>query len=280
MPHNKTLIGAHISAAGGLYKSAERALEIGCTTMQIFTKSNRSWFAPALKHDEIDAFKAAVKESGLTKIMVHSSYLINLAASNTDVRHKSVTSLTKELQRCQDLEIPYLVLHPGSHTGAGEEIGIAHITQNLKTILDRVPGDSMILLETMAGQGTNIGTFTHLKSIIEQIEDNSRIGVCLDTCHVFAAGHDISTPHGYETMMDDFCKTIGIRRLKALHLNDSKMPCGSKKDRHASLGEGEIPLTTFKKIMHDDRLIHVPKVLETPNPEKYADEIATLKSFV
>ncbi|MBX9830930.1 deoxyribonuclease IV [Candidatus Babeliales bacterium] len=279
MKNKETLVGAHISAAGGLYKSVERALEIGCTTMQIFTKSNRSWFAPALTHEEIEAFKQVMKNSGLSKIMVHSSYLINLAASNTEVRNKSITSLAKELGRCQDLEIPYLVLHPGSHTGSGDELGINHIAKNLDTVFEKVPGKTMILLETMAGQGTNIGSFAHIKSIIEQTENKDRLGVCLDTCHVFAAGYNIGTPTGYEEMMDEFCKTIGIRRLKALHLNDSKMPWGSKRDRHASLGEGEIAQTAFKRIMQDERLVNVPKILETPDPAKYPDEIKLLKSF-
>ena len=276
----KQLIGAHTSTAGGLEKSVERATALKATTMQIFTKSNRKWFETPLPQESINRFVEAVNCSPLKSITVHGAYLINLASSNPEVEKKSVTSLTKELERCGQLKIPYFVLHPGSHTGSGEEKGIAQIAKNLDIILEKIKPTTKILLETMAGQGTNLGsTFEQLQAIITQTKNNKYLGVCLDTCHIFSAGYDISTEKGYKETLQTFDKLVGLDKLHIIHLNDSKTACGSKKDRHEELGKGAIPLEVFKWIMQDKQLSHVAKILETPNPDLYAQEIAQLRAM-
>jgi deoxyribonuclease-4 len=272
------LVGAHISIAGGFYKAVERAQAIGCTTMQIFTKNNKAWLGKKITQQEIDDFKKAMRGSGLSKIMVHNSYLINIASKNPDVERKSVSALKHELQRCEQLGIPYLVLHPGSHLGAGEEKGISKISKNLDKALAHANGKTKILLETMAGQGTNLGkTFKELKAIIKGCKYKKLIGVCLDTCHIFSAGYDIGNEKKYDEVIKQFSRTIGISRLKAIHINDSKTECGSHKDRHANLGKGKIPRKAFSLIMKDKRLLKIPKVLETPDTSLYEKEIKSLK---
>ncbi|MBU1007920.1 deoxyribonuclease IV [Candidatus Dependentiae bacterium] len=271
------LIGAHISIAGGFCKAIERAQALGATTMQIFTKSSRSWFEKPISDDEVKAFKKALKQSKLKKIMAHSSYLINIASTNPETEKNSATALKHELKRCEQLGIPYLVMHPGSHLGAGEQEGIKKICKNLDKILAQASGTTKILLETMAGQGTNLGhTFEQIKSIIANCAHKKLLGVCLDTCHIFAAGYDIRTEEAYKKTIKQFAQIIGIRKLQALHLNDSKTGLDSHKDRHESLGEGHIPRTTFKYIMQDKRFAKIPKILETPDPNLYAKEINML----
>jgi deoxyribonuclease-4 len=275
------LVGSFISTAGGIDLSVHRALEIGCNTMQIFTKSNRMWKSKPLTDKEITAFKKNVKEADLKKIAVHASYLINIASNNPETEKKSVAALIEEVQRCELLDIPYLVLHPGSHTGAGMEKGIETIAKNLDIVFKKAPGSSIICLETMAGQGTNLGsTFEQISDIINAAKKNDRLGVCLDTCHIFTAGYDITTPKKYEEVIEQFDKIIGIKRLKCIHLNDSKMPLGSNKDRHANLGQGLISLKAFECLMNDKRLEHVPKHLETPDESLYPKEIILLRKMV
>jgi len=275
---NKPLVGSHVSIAGGLHKAAERAVELGATSMQLFTKSNRSWFEKPISPDDEKRFKATVKEAGLKKIVAHSSYLINIASANPKTERQSTNSLKHELRRCEQLGIPFLVLHPGSHVGAGEETGLKKICKNLDQVLTTANGKTKLLLETMAGQGTNVGyTFEQLKAIIAGSKHKKLLGVCLDTCHIFAAGYDIGTQEAYEKTMKQFARTIGLRKLKAIHINDSKAELGSRVDRHENLGKGVIPRTAFKLIMQDKRLASIPKLLETPNPELYKKEIAMLK---
>lgn len=278
------LLGAHISAAGGLHKSIDRAEEIGCTTMQIFTKNNKAWFAPEITKEEAELFKKAYKESKLARIMVHTSYLINIASANESVERKSIAALKHELHRCEQLEIPYLILHPGSHLGAGDEKGIKKISKNLDLVLEKATGKTKILLETMAGQGTNIGyKFGQLSEIIDSCSSKKLLGVCLDTCHIFNAGYDISTKESYQKVIKDFYKEIGIKRLEAIHLNDSETELNSRKDRHANIGEGVIPMKTFELIMNDKRLEKIPKVLETPTDAAgkiHEREIKLLKKLV
>ncbi len=277
MPTNQ-LIGAHTSIAGGFDKAVERAEEIGCTAMQIFTKSNKSYFAKKIDEESVIAFKERLKDSQVKYVMAHSAYLINIGSKNYDTRERSVKSLAHELERIQVIGIPHLVIHPGSHLGAGEEECIEKFADGLDKVFKKVSGDGMILLETAAGQGTNVGyTFKQIRQIYDACHYKKRLGVCLDTCHIFAAGYDIATEKGYESMWKEFKRVVGISRLKAIHLNDSKMACGSKKDRHASLGTGEIPMRTFGHIMRDKSLTKIPKILETPDPDKYADEIQSLK---
>ncbi|MFH0898252.1 MAG: deoxyribonuclease IV [bacterium] len=281
MKKKEPIVGAHVSIAGGLHNSIKEALSIGATTMQIFTKSNRSYTAKALTQKETTLFKQAVKESGLQKITAHCSYLINIGSPKIGVANKSVTALAKELSRCEQLDIPYLVIHPGSHLGSGEDACIKQIAKNLDTILANATGTTKICLETMAGQGTNIGsTFEQLKNIIDLCKHKEHLGTCLDTCHIFSAGYDISSEKKYHEVMDTFCKIIGISRLQVVHVNDSKTPCGSHIDRHETLGKGTIPRNAFKALMNDKRLENVPKILETPDPDLYAEEIAMLKKMV
>lgn len=280
MSKNNQLVGAHISTAGGLHLAVQRAVDIGATTMQIFTKSNKQWHAAPLDPEEEARFKQAVKESELDGVTTHAGYLINIASSNPEVEKKSIRSLAIELDRCNTLAIPYLVLHPGSHTGSGNEIGVHKIATNLNAILAASIGPTKILLETMAGQGTNLGsTFEQLKKIMSLVTHHTKLGVCLDTCHVFAAGYQLATKKDYESMMQQFDEIIGLKHLLAVHVNDSKFGCGEKKDRHEELGKGKIPLEIFKCLMQDSVLAHIPKILETPEPAHYEQEIALLKKF-
>ena len=279
MKKKEILLGAHMSIEGGLYKAIERGEENNCTAIQIFTKNSRSWFAKKLTEKDIEQFKDTLKKSSVKMVVAHTSYLINIGAKNPEVEKKSISSLEDELKRCETLEIPYLVLHPGSHVGAGEETCIKQIAQNLDVVLKKFKGKTTIALETTAGQGTNIGyTFKQLKQIRSLCEEKKRIGVCLDTCHIFSAGYDISSPEGYKKVMSEFFTTLGLKVLKVIHLNDSKTKCGSKLDRHENIGKGTIPLKTFELIMNDKRFVDVPKILETPPSD--IDEIKFLRDLV
>ena len=278
------LIGAHMSTAGGVSRSIERALSVGCTTMQIFTKSNRSWFDKPITPEEIAAFREAYAKSGIREAMIHTSYLINIGAKEASTENNSVKALTQELERAQVLGIPYLVLHPGSHTGAGTDVCLKKIAGNLDEVLKSADGTTMILIETMAGQGTNVGsTFEEIKQILDQAQKRKLIGVCFDTCHAFCAGYDISTDEGYEKTFQDFDRIIGLEHVRAFHVNDSKTPLNSRKDRHEELGKGNIPLTFFKNLVNDARFAKIPKVLETPtDPEMnlYRREIKLLHEMI
>lgn len=275
------LLGAHISIAGGHYKAIIRGEKIGCTTIQIFTKSNKTWYAKAISQANIKLFKKTLTTSSISpKIMAHSAYLINLASKDSSIRNKSIVALKEEVARCNQLGIPYLILHPGAHGGEGENKGIKKIAAGLDDVLKSIEGSTMILLETMAGQGTSIGsTFESLRTIYDTCSHKKRIGICFDTCHVFSAGYGLETKEDYEKTWKHFKKTIGIKLLKAIHLNDSKGKSGCKKDRHAHIGTGEIPTLVFKRIMNDKNLASIPKILETPLEEKYEEEINLLKSF-
>jgi deoxyribonuclease-4 len=278
------LIGAHISTAGGVSRSIERALSVGCTTMQIFTKSNRSWFDKPITPEEVAAFRKAYKESKMSEAMIHTSYLINIGAKEAATENNSVKALTQELERAQALGIPYLVLHPGSHTGAGTEVCLKKIARNLDEVLKSADGKTIILIETMAGQGTNVGsTFEEIKEILNQAQQHKLLGVCFDTCHAFCAGYEISTDEGYEKTFQDFDRIIGLTHLRAFHVNDSKTALNSRKDRHEELGKGNIPLTFFKKLVNDIRFVKIPKILETPtDPEMdlYRREIKLLHEMI
>jgi deoxyribonuclease IV len=283
MKSKNILLGAHISVAGGLDKAIPRGEGLGCTAIQIFTKSSRSWTAKKLLPDEIALFKSTLKKSTIKEVIAHSSYLINIGSNNKITEKKSIHALIDELERCEQLGIEYLVLHPGSHLGAGEDFCIEKIAHNLDLVFKSVKGKSGIALETVAGQGTNVGfTFEQLKKICDLCKEKKRLGICLDTCHIFSAGYNISTENGYETTIKTFDKILGLKLLKAIHLNDSKTKLGSKIDRHENIGKGTIPLKTFSFIMNDKRLINVPKILETPvkEEEEYADQIKLLCSLI
>lgn len=275
------LLGAHVSIAGGLHKAVERAEALGGTTMQIFTKNSKSWFAKPLEKDAIEQFQTAMKKSNLSHIMAHASYLINIASPKPHLAKSSISALKHELHRCEQLGIPYLVLHPGAHTGAGEEKGLQNIIKNLNAVLAKANGTTKILLEAMAGQGTGLGhKFEHLKEIYKNCTDKKHLGICLDTCHIFSAGYNIATEKGYNETIEQFDKILGIKKIKAIHLNDTKTPFDSRKDRHESLGFGEIPLKAFRLIMNQKEFESVPKILETPDPDLYEEEIKKLKKMV
>lgn len=286
MTKKEILVGSHISSAGGLHQSFERGESIECVTMQIFTKSGRSWFGSKISDEEANAFKAAAKKSSIKTVVSHAGYLINIGSSKPDSVKNSIRSLIDEVDRCEVLGIPYLVLHPGSHLGAGEDNGIEQIIKNLEIVLDDSPGKTIILLENMAGQGTNIGyKFEQLKQIIDgcKAKYRKRLGVCFDTCHAFAAGYDISTQDSYKQTIKALDDVIGLDNVKAIHLNDSYGALGSKIDRHAPLGEGKIPLQSFEWIMNDKKLEGIPKILETPSDNEmklWAKEIKLLRQMV
>lgn len=278
------LVGSHISTAGGLHKAIERGQSIGATAIQIFTKSNRQWFDKKITPEDAALFKDAWKASSIKEIVVHAAYLINLGSSNPEVEVKSIKALSDEMNRCAQLGIDYLVLHPGSHLGVGVEPCLEQIARNINTVLEASDNKVMILIETMAGQGSNVGfKFEQLHTLRNLVTEKKRVGFCVDTCHIFCAGYDIATTAGWQQTVDDIGNVLGFSHVKAIHVNDSQTPCGSNKDRHAPLGKGHIPLETFKYMMQDTRLVNIPKILETPSEpdmKLWATEIAILKSYV
>lgn len=278
----ETLLGAHISVAGGYYKAFERGESIECTTIQIFTKSNRTWSAKPIDPEDAEQFKESFKKSSIKKIVAHAGYLINLASSSAATRRLSFKSLKEELIRAEMLEIPTLVLHPGSHTGGGEEQGMLYVAEALNELFKEIKGETAIALETMAGQGSSIGqTFENLRFIYDKCRYPQRVGICMDTCHLFAAGYDLTNRAGYEAVMKEFKHYFNFKELLAIHLNDSKDKQGAKKDRHANIGKGHIPLEVFKAIMHDPHLVNIPKILETPVKTlvEYEKEIKLLREL-
>jgi deoxyribonuclease IV len=268
------LLGAHMSIAGGLYKSIERGESIGCTCIQIFTKNNRQWFAIPLKEEEIAAFKKAVKNSTLIQqVVAHTSYLINIGSPNSVISKKSVESLSLELHRCEQLEIPYLVFHPGAHLKASIEDCLKLIAKNMNTVLEQNPGKTMLLIENTAGQGSNVGyTFEQLTTIYKNIRNKKRVGFCLDTCHVFTAGYDFRTKETYDELWKQFDQIIGLNKLKVMHINDSKKELGSQIDRHENIGKGAIGLEGFRLLFNDERFFDIPKILETPKDDNHLKE--------
>jgi deoxyribonuclease-4 len=270
--------GAHMSTSGGLYKAFGHGERAGCDTIQIFSKNQQQWRAKPLTDEEIARFRSEHARSGLGPLVVHDSYLINLASPNDELWEKSIAAFAEELERCNALGIPYLVTHPGAHTGSGEEAGLARVTAAFNRLFaDGVGGTTTVLLETTAGQGSVLGhRFEHLAYLIEQTELNQRLGVCVDTCHILAAGYDIRTPETYAATFTDFDQTIGIDRLRCFHLNDSQKGLGSHVDRHAQIGEGEVGLEAFRLIVNDQRFNGLPMILETPKGEDLAEDITNL----
>lgn len=281
----KPLIGAHMSIAGGAFNALVAGKEVGCSTIQIFTKNNNQWNAKPLTKEEIAEFQKKQKETGIRPVVAHNSYLINLASPAKALARKSKEAMLIELQRCEELGVPVLVIHPGSHVGTGEKEGIKRIAEAINWLHDKTEGYKVrIALETTAGQGSNLGhRFEQIAEIIELAEDKERVAVCLDTCHIFAAGYDIRSESGYEKTMDEFDKVISLKRLKAIHFNDSVKDLGSRIDRHAHIGQGKIGKTGFGFFMNDKSLESIPKLLETPkDPEGKFDRmnLATLRRLV
>jgi deoxyribonuclease-4 len=276
-------VGAHVSASGGVFNAPINAKRIGATAFALFTKNQRQWNVPPLSQEEIDKFKEACRQEGYSAdyILPHDTYLINLGAPEKESLQKSRDAFSEELKRCGQLGLKYLNFHPGSHKKQmSDEDCLKVIAESINISLGVTAGVTAVI-ENTAGQGGNVGyKFEHLALLIEMVEDKSRIGVCLDTCHTFAAGYDLRTPEAYEKTMEAFAEIVGFSYLKGMHLNDAKVELGSRKDRHHSLGKGTLGWDTFKIIMQDPRLDNMPLVLETIEEELWAEEIETLFSFL
>jgi len=277
----KILLGAHISIAGGVHTAIGRACSIHCTAMQIFVKNNMQWFARPLTSQEIRAFLEHRQRTELASVFAHSNYLINLAGANPHFRANSWRALSEELTRASQLELPFLVLHPGAHLGAGEEPGLKKIVTSIDRVLRKLPKvKTRIALETTAGQGSCLGhTFEQIAYIIDNVREPERLCVCLDTAHVFAAGYDIGSEAAIRKTFREFDRVIGLDRLAAIHLNDSKSARGSRVDRHEHIGKGKIGLDAFRFIMRSRRFREIPKVLETPKGKEMHEDIENLKTL-
>lgn len=279
----RLLLGAHMPIAGGLENALLEGAKINCTTIQLFTRSNRQWHTKALTPDAIDLFKKTAQETGIAPIVAHAPYLINLCASTAALRTKSITSLDQDLERCHLLGIPYLVLHPGTAGKTPTEKALDLIVAGINTALEKSTSTTKILLENMAGQGHSLcHTFEHLAYLRKNITEKKRVGVCFDTCHAFAAGYDLRTPEKYEAVWKTFDTIIGLEHLYAIHINDSKKPLGSHVDRHEEIGKGALGLEAFSLLFNDKRFFDIPKILETPKKEltDYARQMETITSLL
>lgn len=277
--------GAHMSIAGGVDKAFGQAVKTGCDAMQIFTKSNNQWKARELKPDEIDRFHAQREETGISPVITHASYLINLGSPKDDLWEKSIDALIIEMDRCEVLGIPNLVLHPGAHMKEGVEAGVARVSAALDRAHDALPDHQMkVTLELTAGQGSALGrTFEELAMIRSGCQASDRLAFCFDTCHALAAGYDFRTQAGYDAMMNDMDITIGIDKLAVMHINDSKNDVGTHVDRHTHIGEGYIGLEPFGFFINDGRLADIPFLLETPQEVKIESDkenLAKLRGLV
>jgi len=277
------LVGAHVSISGGLDQAPLRGKAIGCTAIQIFTKNQMQWNAKPLSNHEIAQYQQSLTHSSIQSVVAHDSYLVNLGSPEESLLKKSHQAFLDEMDRAESLRIPFLIFHPGSHKNAGENVGLKLIAESINYVQKQRPNYKIkLLLETTAGQGTNLGhTFEQLKWIIDMVIQPERVGVCLDTCHIFAAGYDIRTRSSFEETFEKFDQVIGLKKLHAIHLNDSKKGLGSRVDRHEHIGQGQIGLEGFRLIMNDSRFIDVPKVLETPGDLKeFKENLHLLKSLV
>ena len=276
-------IGAHVSAAGGVENAPLNAKKIGATAFALFTKNQRQWKANPLTDESIRRFKENCATAGYTpdQILPHDSYLINLGHPERAGLEKSRTAFIDEFCRCEQLGLKYLNFHPGSHLKKiSEDDCLARIAESINLALARTIG-VIAVIENTAGQGTNLGhRFEHLAAIIAGVEDRSRVGVCLDTCHTFSAGYDLVTPDGYEETLARFDAVVGFSFLRGLHLNDGKKTMGSRVDRHESLGKGTLGLAAFRMIMNDPRFDNIPLILETPDDSRWAEEIRMLKGMI
>ena len=259
-------LGAHMSIAGGFARAVDRAVATGAEAVQIFSKSSNQWRARPLTDAEVGLFRQRVTETKISPIVAHASYLINLASPDGELRRRSMDALDDELQRANMLGLEAVVLHPGAYTTSSEEEGLARIADAITQVFERRPaGSARLLLEHTAGQGTVLGhRFDHLRTIIDRVDDASQLGVCLDTCHLVAAGYDIISPDGYVGVFNEFATVVGLSRLELFHLNDSKKPLGSRIDRHETIGCGYIGTEPFSRLLRDERFRELPMVLETP----------------
>lgn len=280
--NNQKFIGAHVSAAGGVDQAPMRAREIGANAFALFTKNQRQWAAKPLEAKTISAFKANCKMLGFgaEHILPHDSYLINLGAPEIEKLEKSRAAFIDEMERCNQLGLTLLNFHPGSHLKKiSESDCLARIAESINLAHKAVP-NVIAVIENTSGQGTNLGwRFEHLAEIIDQVEDKSRVGVCLDTCHTFTAGYDLRTKEACQSTFEEFDEVVGMHYLRAMHINDSKAEFASRVDRHHALGEGEIGWDCFEYIASDERFNGIPLILETIKPEKWKDEIIALRKF-
>ncbi len=262
--------GSHMSMAGGHDRAVRAAHAVGFSTVQVFTKSNNQWRAAPLTDAHVRAFRAALAETGVAEPVAHASYLINLGSPDDALWEKSIASLALEVERGEALGIGDLVIHPGAHVGSGEEVGLARIARGLDEVHRRTPGVALkIALETTAGQGSCLGhRFEHLGRLFELVERPERLGVCVDTCHIFAAGYPLETDSDYHGTMMALDRAVGLGRVRVLHLNDSLKPLGSRVDRHAGIGRGHLGLEPFRWLVNDPRFRGVPMILETPKGEE------------
>jgi len=277
------LLGAHVSVQGGVDLSPERAETIGCDSMQIFTRNQMQWKARVIGEDEAERFKKNVKKHKIQRVLAHDSYLINLSAIDKKTLALSKEAFIDEMKRVRMLDIDFLVFHPGSHLGAGEKKGMNRISENVRNALMEIgDGKPRVLFETTAGQGSNLGySFDQMSTMLRGVGLDDRIGICFDTCHSYAAGYDIVTEDGYEKTFKLFDEEIGLDRLFAFHLNDSKGAQGSRLDRHDNIGKGKLGKAAFAHLVNDRRFARHPMVLETPGgDEGYIKDLKTLRSLV
>lgn len=281
------LFGAHMSVAGGLHNALLAAQKHDCRVVQLFTKNSNQWLARDLTDEEVRTFRRTLRQAGIRVALAHDSYLINLASPDESLYQRSIDAFVIELQRAERLGLKYVVTHPGAHLDSGEEVGLERVAKALNEVHRRCPDLRVqTLLETTAGQGSSLGhRFEHLARILELVGDSSRLGVCLDTCHVFAAGYALAPQAEYQATMKAFADTIGLGRLKVFHVNDSKKPLGSRVDRHAHIGQGCLGLEPFRLLVNDRRFRNRPMILETPKEEVDGQEmdavnLATLRQLV
>ncbi|MBI3616028.1 MAG: deoxyribonuclease IV [Candidatus Omnitrophica bacterium] len=275
-------LGAHMSMAGGFHLAVERGLSVGCQTIQIFTKSNNQWDALPISDESAKTFQKAVKNSGVGPVFAHTAYLINVGSPEKETFEKSKKALKVEVERATTLGLAFIVLHPGSHKETGEEPCLKRISETVVWVLDQTKGSSVkVLYEIAAGQGSAVGhTFEHLNTLLKLTGRPDRTGICLDTCHLFAAGYDLRTPAAYQKTMDDFDRIVGLKNIRAIHLNDSKKELGARVDRHEHIGQGQIGLEGFRCLLNDPRFSDIPMVLETPKDEKtMAEDVMNLKTL-
>ncbi len=277
----KQLLGAHTSIAGGIHFAIDRAVKLGFTAIQIFSKNNNQWKAKPITEEEAELFKNKLANSPVKFVVVHDSYLINLCASNKEILKKSREAFIDELKRCELLGIPFLNFHPGAHTGRGELEGIKIIAESINLAHQATKGFKVSsMLELTAGQGTTLGySFEQLAQIIELIEEKERMSVCIDTAHMFAAGYDFRRKNNYLKIFKEFDETIGLSYLKCFHVNDSKKEAGSRVDRHEHIGKGFIGLSGFRHLMNDERFFAVPKILETPKGKEQLEDVENLNTL-
>jgi deoxyribonuclease-4 len=277
--------GAHMSISGGLAQAFARGEQVQCETIQIFTRNERQWNARPLEAAEIAEYQAEQERSGIRPVIVHDSYLINMASPKDDLWEKSTNAFRGELERCAALGIPYLVTHPGAHTGSGEEAGLHRVAEAFNQLFDEGVGEGvMVLLETTAGQGTALGgRFEHLARLFELVRHPERFGLCVDTCHIFVAGYDIRTSETYAATFGELDRIVGLEHVKAFHLNDTEKEFGSHSDRHTHIGQGNIGVEGFRMLVNDPRFRHLPMILETPKGKEMkedAENLAVLRSLL